>query len=636
MLRALSCVYIEKQVLRRKDVLKVLCAHVHSRVKPETTVLTHDVGGPATSAPPPPAPPPPPAAPPPPPPRRSYAILTALTFAASVGGVYLYRRMKPEPLEETVTETRGERAVTDEAAPEPVPALAEQLPAHAQYLVVGGGTAAFAAMRAIRSARPDAQVLLVSAEHALPYMRPPLSKELWREEELAARAAHPDSLTFAQWNGRRRSVLYEPGAFYTSAERLREAGAGAGVARGWRVTRVDAERRRADLEDAAGGQRASVTFDKCLLAPGVRARRLPQLRAAAAAGRSFAVRELRDVARLARALDDPRVRTVAVVGGGLLATELAAALADRLRSRGVRVALLYRERRPLEHVLPPYLAADAGRRLQELGVALLPDTELTGCRLEHGALRLATSGPGELRADVLVECVGSELDEGLARASRLETHPALGGLLVNAELQARDGVWAAGDAACFYDELLGRRRVEHHDHAVLSGRLAGENMAAAAPARAYRHQSMFWSDLGTRLGYEAIGIIDSSLQTVGVFCEDAVSDVKVEVAAGATAKTPAESQEMIEVEGSARPEAAWTESTAEPQDKLEVEGSAMAAGSGERYERGVVFYLRERRVVGVLLWNLFNRMHVARQVLSQGEFEDLFEVAKLFSLHEED
>lgn len=34
----------------------------------------------------------------------------------------------------------------------------------------------------------------------------------------------------------------------------------------------------------------------------------------------------------------------------------------------------------------------------------------------------------------------------------------------------------AGDAACFFDMKLGRRRVEHHDHAVVSGRLAGENM----------------------------------------------------------------------------------------------------------------------------------------------------------------
>lgn len=28
---------------------------------------------------------------------------------------------------------------------------------------------------------------------------------------------------------------------------------------------------------------------------------------------------------------------------------------------------------------------------------------------------------------------------------------------------------------------------------------------------------MFWSDLGPELGYEAIGIVDSSLPTVGVF-----------------------------------------------------------------------------------------------------------------------
>lgn len=37
----------------------------------------------------------------------------------------------------------------------------------------------------------------------------------------------------------------------------------------------------------------------------------------------------------------------------------------------------------------------------------------------------------------------------------------------------------AGDCTCFYDVKLGRRRVEHHDHAVVSGRLAGENMTGA-------------------------------------------------------------------------------------------------------------------------------------------------------------
>ena len=52
-------------------------------------------------------------------------------------------------------------------------------------------------------------------------------------------------------------------------------------------------------------------------------------------------------------------------------------------------------------------------------------------------------------------------------------------------------LYQAGDAACFYDVRLGRRRVEHHDHAVVSGRLAGENMTGAG--KPYWHQSMFWS-----------------------------------------------------------------------------------------------------------------------------------------------
>lgn len=43
----------------------------------------------------------------------------------------------------------------------------------------------------------------------------------------------------------------------------------------------------------------------------------------------------------------------------------------------------------------------------------------------------------------------------------------------------------AGDCACFYDKQFGRRRVEHHDHAVISGRLAGENMAGAGKLKSY-------------------------------------------------------------------------------------------------------------------------------------------------------
>lgn len=38
--------------------------------------------------------------------------------------------------------------------------------------------------------------------------------------------------------------------------------------------------------------------------------------------------------------------------------------------------------------------------------------------------------------------------------------------------------------------------------AVLSGRHAGENMVGAS--RAYKHQSMFWSDLGPEIGNSSL------------------------------------------------------------------------------------------------------------------------------------
>jgi programmed cell death 8 (apoptosis-inducing factor) len=57
--------------------------------------------------------------------------------------------------------------------------------------------------------------------------------------------------------------------------------------------------------------------------------------------------------------------------------------------------------------------------------------------------------------------------------------------------------------------------VEHHDHANVSGRLAGYNMTGSSLP--FMHQSMFWSDVGSDVGFEATGIIDSKLSTVGVW-----------------------------------------------------------------------------------------------------------------------
>ena len=57
----------------------------------------------------------------------------------------------------------------------------------------------------------------------------------------------------------------------------------------------------------------------------------------------------------------------------------------------------------------------------------------------------------------------------------------------------------------------------------MTGRLAGENMTGKR--KAYSHQSMFWSDIGPDIGFEAIGLVDSRLKSVSVFADNSGGDI---------------------------------------------------------------------------------------------------------------
>ena len=43
--------------------------------------------------------------------------------------------------------------------------------------------------------------------------------------------------------------------------------------------------------------------------------------------------------------------------------------------------------------------------------------------------------------------------------------------------------------------------------------------------KAYSHQSMFWSDIGPDIGFEAIGLVDSRLKSVSVFADHSGGDI---------------------------------------------------------------------------------------------------------------
>ncbi|KAL1459871.1 hypothetical protein WDU94_011822 [Cyamophila willieti] len=321
-------------------------------------------------------------------------------------------------------------------------------------------------------------------------------------------------------------------------------------------------------------------------------------------------------------------KAVAVVGGGFLGSELACALAKRGGTSNTRVYQIFPEKGNMARILPAYLSAWTTKKVEEEGVHTLRGATVEAAKLdEKNNVELTLSDGQKLKVDHVVVAVGVEPNTQLAKGAGLETDPERGGFLVNSELSARSDIFAAGDCACFYDQMLGRRRVEHHDHAVVSGRLAGENMAGAH--KHYWHQSMFWSDLGPKVGYEAIGIVDANLPTVGVYAKSNENDTPqaAAVASGTSDRSHTEGDKVVQNASAA---------TSTSQTSTTSSNISSSSKQSSDYGKGVIFYLRNDIVVGIVLWNVFNRMSIARQVLkSERKYEDLNEVAKLFNIHAE-
>ncbi|XP_018319702.1 apoptosis-inducing factor 1, mitochondrial [Agrilus planipennis] len=438
-------------------------------------------------------------------------------------------------------------------------------------------------------------------------MRPPLSKEIWFNEEDEA-----SKLVFKQWNGSERSLFYEPPDFYMNPQGLlNNENGGVSVARGWTVKSLDVENRTATLDDGY-----VIEYEKCLIATGARPKNLDiftkaptNIRERVTTYRDICdFEELREIAK--------EVKSLAVIGGGFLGSELACSLARfSKRNNAATITQIFREAGNLGKILPQYLSEWTTEKVKAEGVNVLANAEIVDVNLNEDDRLVLTLGNGkELVVDHAVVAIGVQPNTDLAQSADLEVDPEQGGYLVNTELQARTNLYIAGDCACFYDPRLGRRRVEHHDHAVVTGRLAGENMTGAA--KPYVHQSMLWSDLGPDVGFEAIGVVDSSLPTVGVFAKCTTKDTPQAV-----------------VENTGEGDRSLTE-----QNAAECPPSILNSDEQQEdnYGKGVVFYLRDGVIVGIVLWNVFNRMQVARQVLKEErKYDDLNEVAKLFNIHDD-
>jgi NADPH-dependent 2,4-dienoyl-CoA reductase/sulfur reductase-like enzyme len=373
------------------------------------------------------------------------------------------------------------------------------------YLIVGGGMAADAAARGIREVDQGRDIGVLSEEPDAPYSRPPLSKGLWKGEPL-------DGI----WR------------------RTEEAGVTLHL--GKRVTRLDPAARR--VTDHRG---ATYGYGKLLLATGARPKRL------VAGGEDVVYfRTLADYRRV-RELADKRKR-FAVLGGGFIGSELAAALA----TAGCKVTMLFPEPGIGARTFPLDLARHLTASYEGKGVTILSGQSVIGLVKKGRSYAVRTLSGADVAANLVVAGLGVQPNAEIAEAAGLAIE---NGVAVDDRLRTtHPDIYAAGDVAAVPSAVLGRRvRVEHEDAALTMGRFAGRAMAGADDGP-YTHVPFFYSDLFD-VGYEAVGELDSRLQTV--------SDWK------------------------------------------------------EPFREGVIYYLDGGRVRGVLLWNTWGQVDAARRLLAE-------------------
>jgi 3-phenylpropionate/trans-cinnamate dioxygenase ferredoxin reductase subunit len=336
-------------------------------------------------------------------------------------------------------------------------------------VIVGGGMIADAAAKGIRELDPDSSIVVLGDEPDEPYTRPALSKLIWIDP-----------------------------SFTEDEVPLGTESTGAEVRTGVTVESIDPEAKTVTAEGE------TIEYGALLLATGG----TPVTIDVPPGDRVIYFRTFADYRHL-RELADERPH-VAVVGGSYLATELAAALAQN----DCRVTLVTPDSVLRQKALPADLARRFQSWFEDAGVEIVPDTRIASGLETDGEVVLTTQDGTELEADAVVLGLGITPNTRLAEEAGLLVED---GIVVDEHLRTSNpSVYSAGDVASYPDALLGRRRIEHVDLARKQGRHAGREMVGDETP--FTYTPYFYSMVfGHR--YEAVGTLDSSLETVEAWAE---------------------------------------------------------------------------------------------------------------------
>ena len=342
----------------------------------------------------------------------------------------------------------------------------------ANVVILGGGmVAGYAAKQLVELGLPKGELAILSADNAVPYERPPLSKSF-----LAGKDSE-DAIKINLEN------------FYKEH--------GIEVKLKCEVASVDVKRKRLILKGSE-----EFGFQKLIIATGARPRilNIP----GSDLQNLFYLRTMSDSKSIRSATD--KVKHAVVIGGGFIGMEVAAVLAQK----GIEVAMVVSDDRVFKRLFSPEMSKFFESYYMARGVRLIKLTSVTELRGD-GTVKSAVLRNGQnLQCDLVIAGIGVEPAIEVVKNSGLDLGD---GILVDEYLRTSDpDVFGAGDVANYHDVLFGkRRRVEHWDNAVSQGQYCARSlMGDRSP---FKHVPYFFSDIFD-LSYEFWGDVSGADQVV--------------------------------------------------------------------------------------------------------------------------
>jgi len=275
----------------------------------------------------------------------------------------------------------------------------------ADILIIGSGYAGWQTAEAVRKENADAVITLLTADDGTVYPKPALSMALSQNRT-------PDDLPEA-----------------TANEKAAELDLGIKV----RTKVMSVNTKRKKVMTTTG----SFSYDKLVLATGAKAL-IPKVEGDAG-HEMVTINDLAAYKKFYKTLQG--IKKVTLVGGGLIATELA----EDLRSFGIEVDMIVRGSHLMSQIMPEAISSNLEQKLKERDVNLIFNSELKEMDKAESGYVLKTDQGETYETDLVIAAIGLAPNVELAKKAKLETNR---GICVNQHCQTNDpDVYAIGDCA---------------------------------------------------------------------------------------------------------------------------------------------------------------------------------------------